>query len=260
MTKKKTNQEISLDNKNTKTESPMSFLDESDVFKILLSQMKLQQIQMKEQEIAIVKEKALALLEGEEKERARVSREIHDSIGQMLTAIKLVTNSIKGQDELKLEIKNMIDETISEARRISFDLMPSVLLNFGLISSVKILCENAVKYGCVNVDQYYDETILSTTISLEKSITLYRIIQEAFNNILKHAKAKNIIIKIENNLNNINVLIIDDGIGFTVNKNTNSNKGKGLYNMLQRSELSGGQFFLESNFNKGTKIKVVIPI
>ena len=117
-----------------------------------------------------------------------------------------------------------------------------------------------MKYGCVNVDQYYDETILSTTIPLEKSITLYRIIQEAFNNILKHAKAKNIIIKIENNLNNINVLIIDDGIGFIINKNTNSNKGKGLYNMLQRSELSGGQFFLESNYNKGTRIKVIIPI
>jgi len=253
---KKTNS----DKKISEAESPLSFLDEKDVFKILLSQMQNQLVQLKEQEVAIVKGNAMALLEGEEKERGRVSREIHDGIGQMLTAIKLVANSIKGQDELKSELKGMIDDTISEARRISFNLMPSVLLNFGLIPSVKILCENAEKYAGLKVHQSYSEDLLTINIPFEKAVTLYRLIQEALNNILKHANAKNIFIKIGNNLQTINVWIEDDGEGFETNSKDKINTGKGLSSMSQRAELNGGKCTIESSFGKGTKIDIVIPL
>jgi two-component system NarL family sensor kinase len=248
------------DKKVQEMETPLNFLDEKDVFKILLSQMQSQLVHIKEQEIAILKEKAVALLEGEEKERGRVSREIHDGIGQMLTAIKLVVNSIKGQDELKQELKGMIDDTISETRRVSFNLMPSVLLNFGLIPSVKILCENMEKYGGLKVNQSYSEDILSTEISFEKAITLYRLIQEALNNILKHANASNIFIKMENNSQLINVLIEDDGSGFEMSNKNKINTGKGLSSMSQRAELSGGSCTIESAPGKGTKIEIIIPL
>ncbi len=244
-----------------KKESSLNFLDEKDVFKIVLSQMQSQLVQLKEQEISIIKGKALALLEGEEKERVRVSREIHDGIGQMLTAIKLAANFIQGQDELKQELKKMIDDTISEARRVSFDLMPSVLLNFGLVSSVKILCENTEKYAGICVNQSYDDSIILTTISFEKAVTLYRLIQEALNNIFKHANAKKITIKIENHMQCIHVLIEDDGVGFDVDHKTKeATTSKGLSSMHQRAELSGGTFTIESKEGIGTIIKIAIPI
>ena len=259
-----------------KRESSLNFLDEKDVFKIVLSQMQSQLVQLKEQEISILKGKALALLEGEEKERVRVSREIHDGIGQMLTAIKLVANFIQGQDELKQELKKMIDDTISEARRVSFDLMPSVLLNFGLVSSVKILCENAEKYAGICVNQSYDESIILTTISFEKSVTLYRLIQEALNNILKHANAKNLIIKIENNMQCIHVLIEDDGVGRAqaaeIEKDRPKNhRSTGLANIRNRLELLNAQLAEDIRLNfvdlhdeqgqaKGTKVVVRMPL
>ena len=242
------------------TKKDLTFFDENDVLNILLRKMQVQYTQLKEQEIAIVKGKALALIEGEDRERTRVSREIHDSIGQMLTAIKLATNQIQGQDELKSDIKNMINETISEVRRISFDLMPSVLINLGLISSVKILCENIEKYGNISVVQLYDDEISSTIMSLEKSIPIYRIIQESFNNILKYSKAKNVLIKIEKKINYISVSIKDDGIGFLEKDFTNLKKGKGLINMKQRAELCNGKFKIESSPKNGTEIEFTIPI
>ncbi len=242
-------------------EVSVNFLEEKDVFKILLSQMQNQLVQLKEQEIALMKEKTAALLEGQEKERGRISREIHDGLGQMLTAIKLVLNSIKGQDELKIELKKMIDDTISEARRISFNLMPSVLLNFGLIPSVKILCENTDKYGEIKVKQSFEETEALGNISFDKAVNIYRLIQEALNNILKHANAKNIFIKISNNSQHITVLIEDDGEGFVINKKERKiNTGKGLSSMYQRAELNGGKCTIDSKPGKGTKINIVIPL
>lgn len=238
----------------------LTFFDENDVLNILLRKMQIQYTQLKEQEIALVKAKALALIKGEDKERSRVSQEIHDSIGQMLTAIKLATNQIQGQDELKSDIKNMINDTISEVRRISFDLMPSGLTNLGLISSVKILCQNTEKYGNITIIQSYGGDFSSISVSLEKSIPIYRIIQESFNNILKHSKAKNVLIKMENKINHINVSIFDDGLGFIEKDITNTSKGKGLINMKQRAELCDGKFTLESSPNKGTKIEFTIPI
>lgn len=243
------------------SEMQVNFLEEKDVFKILLSQMQNQLVQIKEQEIALMKEKTAALLEGQEKERGRISREIHDGLGQMLTAIKLVLNSIKGQDELKIELKKMVDDTISEARRISFNLMPSVLLNFGLIPSVKILCENTEKYGGIKVHQSLEEDESVSEISFDKAVNLYRLIQEALNNILKHANAKNIFIKIENNEQQIDVLIEDDGDGFDMNNSEGKiNTGKGLSSMYQRAELNGGKCTIDSKPGKGTKINIIIPL
>ncbi|HSZ24272.1 MAG TPA: sensor histidine kinase [Cytophagaceae bacterium] len=245
------------DHTSEKEDVTVNFLEEQDVFKILLTQMQNQLVQIKEQEIALIKEKAMALLEGEEKERIRVSREIHDGIGQMLTAIKLATNSIKGQDELKTELKKMIDETIEEARQVSFNLMPSVLLNFGLFPSVKILMENAKKYSDITVNYSFEKKEILSEISFDKSITIYRLIQEAFNNVLKHANAKNVVVKIGNNSQFVTVLIKDDGDGFDLN---NTTFGKGLSNMHQRAELSGGKCYIESKLGEGVKIFIEIPL
>ncbi len=179
----------------------------------------------------------------------------------MLTAVKLVLNSIKGQDELKIELKKMVDDTISEARRISFNLMPSVLVNFGWIPSVKILCENTEKYGGLKINYSIEEDESLNNISFDKAVNLYRLIQEALNNILKHANAKNIFIKIENNAQLINVSIEDDGDGFEMNRSEGKiNTGKGLSSMYQRAELNGGKCTIDSKPGKGTKINIVIPL
>jgi signal transduction histidine kinase len=130
-----------------------------------------------------------------------------------------------------------------------------------LIPSVKILCENAEKYAGLKVNKFFDENESWKDISFEKSVNLYRLIQEALNNILKHANAKNIYIKITNQSQQINVLIEDDGDGFDTNQSAeNVNAGKGLSSMNQRAELSGGKCIIESKPGKGTKINIVIPL
>lgn len=211
--------------------------------------------------------RSTSLIEGQEEERKRLARELHDGIGQMLTGLKLDSENLKNlpfenekQRKTFEEHQKLIDETIEATRTVSFDLMPSVLSDFGLPSAIRLLTERTAKGSGIKAS-FND---LTDNIDIPNKIenNLYRITQEALNNIVKHAKAQKIAINLSNDKNKyITLSIIDDGKGFDLKKTKKGKMtGNGLGNIQTRARLLNGTIKIESEPNKGTNIFVKIPL
>jgi two-component system, NarL family, sensor kinase len=234
-------------------------LSDQDVLGISLLQMrdKLQVIQ--KNEISLIRARSSALLEGQENERKRLARELHDGLGQMLTVVKLRLGSIKDDQKVD-EIKNLLDDTIAEVRRISNNLMPAVLMDFGLEAGLRLLCKNSSEYAGLEIEFSFDQT-QKVAVSFDISIGLYRIAQEGLNNIIKYADTKKARISVLQYRDRINMEISDEGKGFSLDDLYLENKeSKGIKNMRERAKLLGGTFNIESALNKGTTITVEIPL
>ncbi|MFM7023828.1 MAG: ATP-binding protein [Flavobacteriales bacterium] len=197
-----------------------------------------------------------ALLQGQEEERIRLSKDIHDGAGPLLTSIKLQLSDLHIEEEKKVRLKQLIDETIAEMRRISHNLMPSVLLDFGVGSAIKNLVELLSKSSDSRI-VYVDDILKSNSkLSKEINVALYRIAQEALNNAIKYAAAHNIKISITEFPDKVSLFVSDDGSGFSAE---NVGDGKGLQNMRERVRLLNGEIFINSD-KDGTVIEVEIPL
>ena len=203
--------------------------------------------------------KIKSFIQGEEKERNRISKELHDGLGQKLTAIKLNIAALGRQAHLDTEVKeiivatkNLIEETITETREISHNLSSSILSDYGLGDSLRKLIQDLKNTCTSNITIAIQKNFPRLHINLETN--LYRIIQEALNNSIKHADAQNIWLTLHLKNELIAVCIEDDGIGFNVKKNQSN--GNGLTNISERSNLIGATYVIKSNLNKGTKICV----
>lgn len=233
------------------------------------SQEKLEQV-TKEKYIAQLQEeknRSAILLEGQEEERRRMSREMHDGVGQLLTAVKLAAGKLRSMEVTnpKYEtsfsnLNQLITETIEATRIVSFNLMPHVLGDFGLQSVLKILKDSIMKTTKLMVR--LDINLKSERFSQNLEINIYRIIQEAFNNILKHAKAKNIILRLIEKESIIFIEISDDGIGFDSYSVLSKNQSlihNGIKNIQTRCELLNGSFKLSTAPKDGTNIFIKLP-
>ncbi|HNV95936.1 MAG TPA: histidine kinase [Bacteroidales bacterium] len=220
--------------------------------------------QIKEQSKLIEEEKIKrisSLIDGQEMERKRLARDLHDSLGQMVLAANLKLEQSKNSDDKQL--KNKIIETqellkiiIKELRVISNNLTPSVLINFGLNEGLNNICNETKINTGINI-QYKFENIDEKTISEKDQIYIYRIVQEAINNITKHSKAQNAIVSLYKKQNNINLCIEDDGCGFSLNQKS---KGNGIANLQERVKLLNGSIEIETEPGAGTRIKISIPV
>jgi len=203
-----------------------------------------------------------SVIDAEEKERQRLSREIHDGIGQSLIAHKLRLESLlyMNDPEIKDQIRMLKDQfnvTIDEIRRISNNLMPSVLEVFGITLALKNLCEETEEHGIL-------EILFQTTGELEEINTktktyLYRIAQEALNNILKHSGAKEVTFTLSRSKDIITFILRDDGKGFDV-EDAAFEKGNGLHNMRERVALLQGTINILSSPGDGTTIIINVPV
>ena len=232
-------------------------LSDKDTLGMALISMRDKLKTLNEREIKLVREKASALLEGQENERKRITRELHDGIGQLLTVTKLRTELIEDQDEIKSEIKSLINETIAEVRRLSYNIMPGVLVDFGLEAALKDFCENIKKYSGLQINFTYHKELKISRVNFEISVAVFRIIQEALNNVIKHAQATTADLKITEKENEILITIKDNGKGF---KREQNRKGFGLLNMNDRANLLNGSFFIDSTTGSGTTIEIKIPL
>ncbi|MGD1046561.1 MAG: PAS domain S-box protein [Bacteroidota bacterium] len=219
------------------------------------------------------REKELEILSGarvqaQEDERRRIAREIHDGLGQMLTAIKFNLEILEdmitaGKDERERidDMKNLLDSVMKEAREISYNLMPSVLDDFGLAPALQLLSEQFANR--TNVKVQFQAHGVNDRLDTNLEIGLYRIAQESLNNISKHAEATEVNLQIINHSNGIRLVIEDNGKGIATHPSIIRAAGKGgmgLPGMRERASSIGGALTIDSTPNNGTLITVEVPL
>lgn len=199
-----------------------------------------------------------------EDERKRLSLELHDQIGQKILLSKLNMEMIKNGDvdvsEKSKEVIEQLSLINKEIRNIIYSLHPVELEKYGLVESLEIMISNFAQLA--HFESFAN--IHGAYVELNKDIELgiYRICQEAFNNIIKHANAKKVTTDFYFNENLISVIISDDGVGFDLEKFNYSkvtNKNYGLASMMERANVLGGNLEIESTIGKGTKVHFEIP-
>ena len=203
-----------------------------------------------------------AFILGKEKERKRIAKDLHDSIGSMLSTVKLYFSSLESKVKY-LETKNvaqyekaneLLDSAVQQVREISHDMVSGTLMQFGLQNALTELA-NGIQQS---TEVRYIVSLNNSLVELpgEYEIHLYRIVQELTNNTLKHAKATMITLSSEIIENTVHLNYRDNGIGY----NPSALKaGIGLKNLAERIAELNGRFTDESAINKGTSINIVIP-
>ena len=215
--------------------------------------------QYKQLLLDLEKQKMAALIEGQEKERSRIAKDLHDGLGQMLNAIKMNANAIVKDASSALDLYKLIDEAIQESKRISEKLLPSKLQDFDLPTCLKSLCSqmaNSAPATKISFDYIGD----NASIRALQKINLYRITQEALTNATKHAQASTIDVQLIEEDDQIRLTIEDDGNGISFQNQLEFYKQNGLVNMRDRAETMGGKFVIESDANRGTLLIIEVPI
>ncbi|UCZ57035.1 histidine kinase [Desulfurispirillum indicum] len=209
------------------------------------------------------------VITAQETERKRISRELHDETGQVLSSLMLHLQSMKdrpitGEMQEEMEnIRSLIARTIHEVKRISRQLRPSILDDMGLFSALNHLCEEYQSNGSFDVDMVVYGQNTGKRLLAELEIALYRIVQESLTNISKHAQARNVSIIFTLTPDQLYLVIEDDGKGFDVEQHFSSDAYKehlGLHGMQERVEIIGGTLQIESSRETGTTIYVNVPL
>ena len=225
--------------------------------------------------ITEIKLRSLAkqVLFAQELERKRIASELHDGIGQTLSAIKFyVENNIRDLTETPAlsaseqfaSVIPKLQGAIEEVRRISMDLRPSLLDDIGVLATLSWFCREA-KQASPHVDFSFDKTnVNELDIIASLKTEIFRIVQEAVNNATKYSRAKHINISVKDANKSIHLEVSDDGIGFDYTKvasqqGYSESKGMGLVSMRERVENSGGEFSVSSAPNAGTKVICIWP-
>ncbi|SMD35998.1 PAS domain S-box-containing protein [Reichenbachiella faecimaris] len=213
------------------------------------------------QDISKKKEAENALLEGQELERARIAREIHDGIGQLLAATNFNLAALDGMPELEVEqqlekIHKTLEMTMDEARRITKNLSTKILDELGLEKAIYELCNEAQAISGISFKATYQ--LEKDDLGEKARVTVYRIIQESVNNMTKYSEASTASVKLAKKPNHILLYISDDGKGFDT-KDPNYKSGHGLTNLKERTKTLHGFIDINSKPNNGTTIQVRIP-
>lgn len=206
-----------------------------------------------------------AFIEGEDKERERVAKELHDSLGQVLSAASMNLKSAQKElQEVSFRKKEQfqkgvtfIQQAMEETRNIAQNLMPKSMNDYGLVSSVNQLILSYKDTLPFEID--FSENLGAKRLPKLMEINVYRIIQEAITNAIKYSKASVLSISMNSQLNQLLAVIKDNGVGFSDNEHQ-FEPGIGLKNMKSRVRLLQGVFSIESNPSAGTTITISIPL
>lgn len=202
-----------------------------------------------------------AIIQAEEKERSRVSQDLHDSLGPLLSAIKLYSNSIVDasegtkRKEIYTKITELMDEAVKTVKEISNNLSSHILNNFGLPDALNSFADKIELTYPIKIMRNFEEEF-KTSEAIQ--ITLYRVIVELINNTLKYAYASRVNINLTTKKDKIMIVYKDNGNGFDVEKEIIEGKGMGLYNIHSRIKSLGGNISMESKEGKGVKVEIQI--
>ena len=210
------------------------------------------------------------LLTAQERERQRISRELHDSAAQELSAIKIGLENLQHDlPEKPVEVSSLrisqllqkLQQTLTSIRTLSYDLRPPDLEHFGLVKAIEMHAEEFSARTGIKVD-FLAAGIKTGHLDYDAAINLYRIIQEGLTNVWRHAKAMNVTIRLVASFPKIILRLEDDGQGFDImdlEATRPGDKHMGLLGMRERVALLGGEIKIESQRTKGTKISIEIP-
>lgn len=207
-----------------------------------------------------------AVIKGEERERERFAKEMHDGLGPLLSTIKLYVNELDSisisDSERKDLIKHsneLIDEAVSSTRTISNNLMPTVIHSYGLIKAVQAFCDKVNKTNKLNIS--FETEYIEERLDSNLELIFFRVISELINNTIKHAKAKNVYILLTRQENRLILYFRDDGVGFVVDDIIHSeNRGMGLKNIISRIKSINGKYNFSSAPGKGFTLKIEISL
>lgn len=200
-----------------------------------------------------------------EDEKLKISRELHDELGQLLSILKLdiieISKTIPEDHKDILEkintMENLLDLIINRLRVISYQLRPPMLDHLGLESAIKWQLEEFEKI--TNIKCRRNIKIISDEINEKISITIFRVLQETLTNILRHSKATEVKVNLHQNKDSLILKIIDNGIGIE-NEKINNSKSLGILNMKERVMSVNGKFKIFGEKGKGTTVEVRIPL
>ena len=202
-----------------------------------------------------------AVIKGEEQERSRLAKDLHDGLGGMLSGIKYSFNSMKGNLILTPENNqafersmDMLDSSIKEMRRVAHNMMPEALVKFGLDTALKDFCNDVNQSGALQVN-YQSIGLEQQAIEQTTAITIYRIVQELVNNTMKHAAATSAIVQVSRSNGTISVTVEDDGKGFDTSV-LQRPLGIGWSNIQSRVEYLNGKLDVQSEPGKGTSVHI----
>jgi signal transduction histidine kinase len=202
------------------------------------------------------------VVEAQELERARLARELHDETGQALTSILLGLKSLEDQvdsDEGRsaaTELRDLVVSTLQDVRRLAVELRPAALDDFGLVPALERLRDTVSEQSAISVD--VRSTLDDERLPKEIETMLYRTVQEALTNVVRHAEATRVTVRLSKGDNTVVVVVHDDGKGFDAE--TARDGGLGLIGMRERVALLGGRFTVETSEGSGTLLKAEVPI
>lgn len=204
-----------------------------------------------------------------EEERRRIARDLHDETSQVVASLSahleaaaniLPETSVKARALLS-KARELSTSILDELHKVIYELHPFLLDDLGLVPTVESLIDNSLKTSGLNVGLKTKGKI--KRLSSEKELTLFRVIQEALGNIVRHAKAKNVIVSFTFQKEKLKIKITDDGIGFDVDKVTDVKerpRGLGILGMRERTGLISGTMSIRADPGKGTEITIDVPM
>lgn len=206
-----------------------------------------------------------AVLKGEEQERTRLAKDLHDGLGGMLSGIKYSFNTMKGnlimtqENALAFERSmDMLNSSIKEMRRVAHNMMPEALIKFGLDTALKDFCNDINLTGVLRIS-YLSINVENIMIDQTTAITVYRIVQELINNTIKHAGAANAIVQLTKSNDILSVTVEDDGKGFDKNL-LNAAKGIGWSNIQNRVDFLKASLDVKTENGKGTSVLIELKL
>jgi signal transduction histidine kinase len=222
---------------------------------------KLQQLRISELETEKQLNSTEAVLKGEEQERIRLAKDLHDGLGGMLSGIKYSLNAMKGNLIMTPEnhqaferSMDMLDSSIKEMRRVAHNMMPEALVRFGLDTALKDYCNDLNQSGALQV-RYQSIGLANEGPDQTTAVTIYRIVQELIGNTLKHAAAKTAIVQITKTDGLLALTVEDDGKGFEPAL-VKQSKGMGWTNIQHRVDFLKGKLDIHAAPGKGTSVHI----
>ena len=203
----------------------------------------------------------LAEINAIEKERTRMAQDLHDELGPTLTVIKFEVDSAEARSEEDKELlqkaSSQLNDAVTKIREIARNMMPSALTRKGLETALQEIVTQTNDLTPLHVSFSYD---VNSKIDEERSINIYRIMQEVIQNAVKYSQAELMVIKIKEDQNKLHILCEDNGVGFDYEKKMDSGEGLGLRNFRSRTELMKGKLNVASQKGKGTQYIFEIPL